>query len=274
MLAPGLLHAELRAIPVRPQSAAAAWCAGASAHTRSSRRRTSASGCAARDREMPNSCSMSRRVSNSRSRASSCRMASGMASSHCGLAGPGRAFRLHLLLRVRVGEEVGPAPLEVRQARQVVFCSRCANADAVSSPMSLFERGRLDAVAGSWPGCGRAKRLSQKRLSQRSVPSSPNRAYRMPRCSRYSTAARIWRQRPTSFSRRFQATLEHRWRGPRRRAGPQMLRAVVLAQGQEPLRQGDRGKLAHARTSCPESWRGGPATNVADVARGQPAPPA
>ena len=223
---------------------------------------------------MPNSCSMSRRVSNSRSRASSCRMASGMASSHCGLAGPGRAFRLHLLLRVRVGEEVGPAPLEVRQARQVVFCSRCANADAVSSPMSLFERGRLDAVAGSWPGCGRAKRLSQKRLSQRSVPSSPNRAYRMPRCSRYSTAARIWRQRPTSFSRRFQATLEHRWRGPRRRAGPQILRAVVLAQGQEPLSQGDRGKLAHARTSCPESWRGGPATNVADVARGQPAPPA
>ena len=190
------------------------------------------------------------------------------------LAGPGRAFRLHLLLRVRVGEEVGPAPLEVRQARQVVFCSRCANADAVSSPMSLFERGRLDAVAGSWPGCGRAKRLSQKRLSQRSVPSSPNRAYRMPRCSRYSTAARIWRQRPTSFSRRFQATLEHRWRGPRRRAGPQILRAVVLAQGQEPLSQGDRGKLAHARTSCPESWRGGPATNVADVARGQPAPPA
>ena len=29
----------------------------------------------------------------------------------------------------------------------------------------------------------------------------------------------------------------------------QMLRAVVLAQGQEPLRQGDRGKLAHTRTS-------------------------
>ena len=81
-------------------------------------------------------------------------------------------------------------------------------------------------------------------------------------------------QRPTSFSRCFQATLEHRWRGPRRRAGSQMLRAVVLAQGQEPLSQGDRGKLAHARTSCPESWRGGPATNVADVARGQPAPPA
>ena len=29
----------------------------------------------------------------------------------------------------------------------------------------------------------------------------------------------------------------------------QMVRAVVLAQGQEPLRQGDRGRLAHARTS-------------------------
>ena len=29
----------------------------------------------------------------------------------------------------------------------------------------------------------------------------------------------------------------------------QMLRAVVLAQGQEPLRQGDRGKLVHARPS-------------------------
>ena len=29
----------------------------------------------------------------------------------------------------------------------------------------------------------------------------------------------------------------------------QMLRAVVLAQGQEPLRQGDRRKLVHVRTS-------------------------
>ena len=154
------------------------------------------------------------------------------------------------------------------------FCSRCANADALSSSMSLFERGLLDAVAGSWPGCGRAKWLSQKRPSQRSVPSSPNRAYRMPRCSRYSTAARIWGQRPTSFSRRFQAALEHRWRGPRRRAGPRCCEPWCSHRGQGPLSQGDCGKLAHAETSCLESWRGGPATNVADVARGQPAPPA
>ena len=47
--------------------------------------------------------------------ASSCRMASGMASSHCDLAGTGCAFRLQLLLRVRVGEEVGHA----RSSRQV-----------------------------------------------------------------------------------------------------------------------------------------------------------
>ena len=151
---------------------------------------------------------------------------------------------------------------------RVVFCSRCANADAVSSPMSLFERGRLDAVAGSWPGCGRAKRLSQ-----RSVPSSPNRAYRMPRCSRYSTAARIWpaphvvqsspsgnpgtpAARPTATS----------WTpdvaSPGARTGPGAA-------------ESGRPRKARSRTNIvPGKLAGGPATNVADVARGQPAPPA
>ena len=54
MLAPGLLPPELRALPVRPQTAAAAWCAGVCTHTRSNRRRTCASVCAARARETPN----------------------------------------------------------------------------------------------------------------------------------------------------------------------------------------------------------------------------
>ena len=179
-----------------------------------------------------------------------------------------RAHRKDVMRR-QSGGFLDSAPLEVRQARQGCLLQQ------------VRQRGRGGesdvALRARASRCGRrflAGMRQSEALSQRSVPSSPNRAYRMPRCSSYSTAARIWRQRPTSFSRRFQATLEHRWRGPRRRVGPQMLRAVVLAQGQEPLSQGDRGKLAHARTSCPESWRGGPATNVADVARGQPAPPA
>ena len=113
MLAPGLLPAELRALPVRPQLP----------QQPGARERPRIPGqiwppnvcisCAARARETPNSCSMSRRVSSSRSSSSSCRMASGMASSHCGLAGTGRAFRLQLLLRVRVGEEVGHARLSL-----------------------------------------------------------------------------------------------------------------------------------------------------------------
>ena len=45
--------------------------------------------CAARARDTPNSRSTSRRVSRSRSRVSSCRMASGMARSHRGVAGIG-----------------------------------------------------------------------------------------------------------------------------------------------------------------------------------------
>ena len=38
-----------------------------------------------------------------------------------------------------------------------------------------------------------------------------------------------------------------------------MLRAVVVAQYQEPHRQGDRRKLVHARTQSKQEWRGEPA---------------
>ena len=45
-------------------------------------------------------------------------MASGMASSHCGLAGTGCAFRLQLLLRGRVGEEAGHARCSLQVSRR------------------------------------------------------------------------------------------------------------------------------------------------------------
>ena len=41
-----------------------------------------------------------------------------MASSHCGLAGTGRAFRLQLLHRVRIGEEVGHARSSLHVSRR------------------------------------------------------------------------------------------------------------------------------------------------------------
>ena len=47
----------------------------------------------------------------------------------------------------------------------------------------------------------------------------------------------------------FRQALQHRLRGHGDQLDHQMLRAVMLTQGQEPPRQGDRGKLAHTRTS-------------------------
>jgi len=105
--------------------------------------------CAARARETLNSRSMSRRVSSSRSRSSSCRMASGMASSHCGLAGTGRAFRLHLLLRVRVSEEVGHARFSLHVSRR-------------SYRMQAARRGRRAAHKGRYGIDRDAKRTSAR----------------------------------------------------------------------------------------------------------------
>ena len=120
-------------------------------------------------------------------------------------------------------------------------CGRCAGADAVASPTrSPFERERL---AGSWPGDAaersesaafseaRSQALPDAQVLQildrgphlASVPRRPVVAFRQPR----NTGAAAHGDQ-----------LDH-----------QMLRAVVLAQAQEPLRQADRGKLAHTRTS-------------------------
>ena len=91
---------------------------------------------------------MSRRVSSSRSRSSSCRMASGMASSHCGLAGTGRAFRLQLLHRVRVGEEVGHArsSLQVSRRSYIIQDGRRRGLDAHKGCYALLLRRRCRLV--------------------------------------------------------------------------------------------------------------------------------
>ena len=64
-------------------------------------------------------------------------MASGTASSHRGLAGTGRAFRLQLLLRVRVGEEVGHALVYLQVSRRPYR-------------MQAGRRGVLDAHKGRY----------------------------------------------------------------------------------------------------------------------------
>ena len=89
--APLLLAAEGGPLPVLPQLPQER---GVRRRTRDAPTRAAPNAsrrisCAARARDTPNSRSTSRRVSRSRSRASSCRMASGRARSHLGLAGIG-----------------------------------------------------------------------------------------------------------------------------------------------------------------------------------------
>ena len=156
--------------------------------------------CAARARETPNSCSMSRRVSSSRSRASSCRMASGMASSHCGLAGTGRAFRLQLLLRMRVAEEVGHArcSLQVSRRSYRMQVSRRRGLNAHKGRYGILT-GRLGNETNAENGDRRESRKRRPESVLESLRSwlGANIAGRLPD----STPARGWRPAAPSRGR-------------------------------------------------------------------------